>query len=233
MSVSDSQDREIQDEVQRRYQTQTPFKSVDFEHMTDDEHRRVLHHSAVLQRGAPEDAMLAMYKKLGGGELPFVAEHVGDLYWRANEQHGATWGNMNDVDNKVRKTLNSLTHPYGFHRNVEENLAGNGSSWRVAEELGRSYANEHAKLPIYTYPSALMSAATSHLGNLRFGASAGALSELKGLVLHPEDSKYFGAFAPEHPDPERHQAEHEQLWANWKGLHSRQATIDFLKSQGR
>lgn len=222
---------EVEHDVKTRYEQQKPYSSSDFEGMNDEEHRLVLHHSAQLQRAAPEQAMLDIQRHMKGGSYSFLAEHVGDLYWRANHQHGGTWGNLNDVDNKVRKTLRALNDS-SFHTDNEHEIQQSGG-FKIVNHLGGLYAGEHAKLPVYTLPSQLARAASMSLGMHRYGATEGYLNELSKHVLHPEDAKYSGVFSNPHPDPERYQAEHEQLWSNWKDLHSRQASIDFLKSIGR
>ena len=220
-------------EVNERYLAQKPFTSSDFEKMTDTEHAAVLHHSAELQRGAPEEAMLHIQRKLQGGSFPFDAEHLGDLYWRANHMHGATRsGNFNDVDNKVAKTLRGLTHPYGYERTIKEDLAGSGNTMDEVRVLGQAYAKEHAKLPVYTYPSHLMSQITQHFGNLRFGATVGGLETLKPMVLHPNHDK-FSWSEPSKEEMEENQRHADAMAQKWNAAHSRGATIDFLKSVGR
>jgi hypothetical protein len=222
---------EVKHDVKTRYEQQNPYSSSDFEGMNDEEHRLVLHHSAQLQREAPEQAMLDIQRHMKGGSYSFLAEHVGDLYWRANHQHGGTQGWMNDVDFKVKKTLNAL-NSHSFHSDNDHEIEQNGG-FKVLSKLGGLYASAHSRLPVYNIPSQLAKSAAMSLGLHRYGATAGYLQELGTHVLHPEDAKYGGMWGSEHPDPKRWESEIEQLHTNWRGLHSRQAGINFLKSIGR
>ena len=204
---------DIENDVLDRHQRGTPYSSTDFENMTDAEHTAVLSHSGNIQRGAPEEAMLAIQRKLGPGLYSFAVEHTGDLYWRTHHARKYGRSEHNEVGNKIDKVLRDLTDQYGFERGMRENIKVNSAynkdpsiHWDAAVVLGKAYADEHKKLPVYNLPSSLMVQATNHLGNMRFGATAATLEQLKEL----------------HNDEDR-----------WEQLHSRQGSIDFLKSQGK
>jgi len=204
---------DIENDVLDRHQRGTPYSSTDFENMTDDEHAAVLSHSGNIQRGAPEEAMLAIQRKLGGGIYPFAVEHTGDLYWRTHHARMHGRSEHDEVGKKIDKVLRTLKHPYGFEREMKENITNNSTvmkdpsiHWDTAVVLGKDYANRHNKLPVYTYPASLMVQATNHLGNMRFGATTATLEHLQELHSN------------------------EDLWEQ---LHSRQGSIDFLKSQGK
>lgn len=213
MASDDQLHTDIGNAVRDHYARGTQFSSKDFEGMSDKEHSLVLHHSGQLQRGAPETAMLAIQRKLGGGVYDFSVEHTGDLYWRTHHMRIHGMSEHGEVGNKVDKVLRTLKNPYGFEREMKENIKSNSAfskdpsiHWDTAVVLGKDYANEHNKLPVYNHPASLMVQATNHLGNMRFGATTETLNQLKGL--HDNE-------------------------AHWDDLHSRQGTIDFLKSQGK
>ena len=225
---------EIMHDVDRRYASGTPYSSGDFEGMTDEEHGLVLHHSAMLQRVHPEEAMYRIQNKLGGNEYSHVVEHVGDIYHRAQERGGA-YG-LEYVLPKVRSMKRYLDNP-SFKSNAVRQVNSNAAyhkdpsiNWDAAIALGKDYATEHSRLPIYNQPAFLANQAAIHLGNTRFGAANGAIDQLHSHMAGPELG--WG----EEEDPEK-LAQHRAVWKGisdtWRGLHTRQAGIDFLKSMGR
>ena len=207
---------QISHDAHSRYRSGVHHSSKDLEGMSDVEHAHLLSALGSIQRGAPEDAVFAphgTYAKLGGGVYPWATEHTGDLYWRTNASRYHGRDDHDAVVDKITKVKNQLDHPYGFKREMEENLRSNANSskdpsinWRTAEIVGRHYADEHDKLPVYNIPAALMTEATRHLGNMRFGAASATLGHLHLLTQDRE---------------------------HWNHLHSRQASIDFLKKQGK
>lgn len=214
MALSDETNNQIAADVQNRYERGTPYSSRDIAGMSNDEYETVLHHSAMLQRARPEDAMLRIQKKIKTGMYSHAVEHVGDIYHRAQE-HGGAFG-YSYVQPKIESNLSDLKHPYGFEREARENVLANSKyykdpsiNWEAAVVLGRDYAQEHSRLPVYNLPAHWASQAAQHLGNMRFGATTGALEQFTPH-MHP------------HKDTE-----------GWKQLLSRDASIDFLKSQGR
>jgi hypothetical protein len=225
---------EIQHDVDRRYGSGTPYSSGDFEGMTDEEHGLVLHWSAMLQRNRPEDAMNRLVNKLGGNAYSHAVEHVGDIYHRAQER-GGVYG-LEYVLPKVRDIKNSLDRPTTFRNNAVQQINSNSAyskdpsiNWDAAIALGKDYATEHSRLPIYNQPAFLATQAAIHLGNTRFGAASEALNQLHSHMDGPRLG--WGE-----EDPEK-LAQHKVVWEgihdNWRGMHSRQAGIDFLKSIGR
>ena len=204
---------DIENDVLDRHQRGTPYSSTDFENMTDKEHTAVISHSGNIQRKGPEEAMLAIQRKLGPGLYSFAVEHTGDLYWRTHHARMHGRSEHDEVGNKIDKVLRTLTDRYGFEREMRENLRGNSAydkdpsiNWDTAVVLGKAYAKEHNKLPVYNLPASLMVQATNHLGNMRFGATAATLEQLKEL----------------HNDED-----------HWEHLHSRQGSINYLKSIGK
>lgn len=220
-------------EVAERHAANRPFTSEDFIKMDDKKFTDVLHHTSTLQRGAAEDAMLSIYRHLGSGVYPFVAEHVGDLYWRSGENAMSSRGDFNDIDNKVSKTLSALKSSYGFQREMEENLAGAKKTMGMAKELGRHYAQEHAKLPIYNKIMEHESKAAQHIGKMNFGAAVGHLEVIKPHVIHPEQDSW-PHWSQQTPEQRKYIDAHLGRMAdNWKRMHSRDAAIEYLKSVGR
>lgn len=223
--------KEVGEDVYNRYKAGTSYSSKDFEGMTDEEHGYVLHHSAELQREHPENAMRAIQRKLGGGLYPHVVEHVGDIYHRAQERGGA-YG-LSYVLPKVRDMVHTLNDPLfevWAKRSVRENSEFDKDpsiNWDAAVVLGKDYAKEHSRLPIYNHPALLANQAAQHLGNMNFGAASATMGQLYAYMKGPER----GLFDVSKPSPEE-EAEWSKINDNWRRLHSRQASIDFLKERG-
>jgi hypothetical protein len=229
-SVSDETHRQIGDDVRDRFHRGTPYSSKDFEGMSDAEHRSVLGHTGDLQRwhgNGPHGAEGAVFgephgisRMLGSGLYTWAAEHTGDMYWRTH--HTQHWGQneLDAVQDKAEKVYRVLTQPYGFEREMRENLRTNSTyvhpgrtapeaphaNWDTAVIVGKHYADEHSKLPVYHQPAELMGKATKYLGNMQFGATAAVLSEIVSRTNNE---------------------------AQWDHDHSRQGNIDYLKSIGR
>lgn len=225
---------EIQEDVQRRYLNNDPYSSAHFEGMTNEEHSLVLHHSAMLQRAHPEDAMLAIQKKLSSNIYSHAVEHIGDIYHRAQERGGA-YG-LEYVLPKVRAIKSDLDKPL-FQLNAKQQIKSNSAynndpsiNWDSAVILGKEYAREHSRLPIYNQPALLANQTAIHLGNMNFGAASATLNQLHSHM----DGPTLGWFDEE--DPEKvvqHKAAWKEIQDKWHAMHSRQATIDFLRSVGR
>jgi hypothetical protein len=225
---------EVMHDVNRRYKIGTHYSSGDFEGMTDEEHGLVLHHSAMLQREHPEYAMNRIQSKLKGNEYSHAVEHVGDIYHRAQERGGA-YG-LEYVLPKVRDIKRSLDRPVRFRDEAVRQIQSNSEyhkdpsiNWDAAIALGKDYANEHSRLPIYNLPALLANQTAIHLGNTRFGAASGALNQLHSHMDGPRIG--WGEEDPE--KLEQHRAVWKGIGDTWRGLHTRQSGIDFLKSLGR
>lgn len=152
------------------------------------------------QRGRPEGAMHKIYQDSLSPLYGSVAEHVGDLTHRMSEfpespqfAHGLEY-----VDEKLRKTLRWLTHPYGFEREVKENVAAAvkyhashgrklscGDVSGCLSELkkrGASYAEEHRKLKPCNAVQRVARDAAIAVGEFRFNDAIDRLRSLKSLV---------------------------------------------------
>lgn len=244
----DALSSEIAHDVNSRYKSQTPYSSRDFENMNDEEHALVLRHSARLQRIRPEDAMNAIQAKLGSGVYSHAVEHIGDLYHRAQEMpahlHGENYGHgIQHVKQKINSVLSDLTRPYGFEREMKENLTANSQynndksiNWDSAVALGKDYAHEHSLLPVYNHPAHLMTQATQHLGNMRFGAATAVLQQLQPHANFPNRPRDIDMY-PDDPDShamrDKWEKDVDAHIGKWNQMHTRQASIDFLKSIGR
>lgn len=126
------------------------------------EERKLYKELADLQRGAPEQAMLALQKANVGGVVSYVAEHLGDILHRMNQwmdDPNFTKNEIafNDVKTKVDKVLENLKSKYGFGREHAENIESNAKSKGISkEEFNASvnaalvnYARAFEDLPFY------------------------------------------------------------------------------------
>lgn len=101
------------------------------------------------QRGAPEHAMLRVQHTMKGGVLSPVVEHVGDLQHRMTEHADANMWLEDIIEEKVNRGLRYLTHPYGFEREMQENIRANNTDVEKLDQRLLEYAREHQKLPVY------------------------------------------------------------------------------------
>lgn len=90
------------------------------------------------QRGEPETAMLEAQKVMGGGVLQPALEHAGDLIHRMTEGVTRKSGGYEAVREKVTKLLRTLTHPYGFEKELNENIIANAKARGVDASKLRS-----------------------------------------------------------------------------------------------
>jgi hypothetical protein len=161
---------------------------------------------AEAQRGRPESAMLRI-QMAGISQLyGTTAEHVGDLTHRMSEypehaeRHKAGY---QYVLEKVKKTLRWLTNAYGFEREVREQVITNwnymrekgdpyvrakhfgGSpedALRRLKRLGRLYAAEHRRLPVFNAVQRIARDAAIAVGEWRFKDAVDRLYALKYLL---------------------------------------------------
>lgn len=155
------------------------------------------------QRGAPEAAMLKATHLMGGGVLNGVVEDAGDLIHRMS--HMANYGEflVGNVREKTQKILTRLDHPYGFQKELSENMAANARYKNMtADELEAEvfaamdkYTAEHAKLPVYNRPQWLAREAAKAVGRRHFATARGYVKELDDLAKDGEAfNKAAGAF---------------------------------------
>lgn len=154
---------------------------------------------AALQRDLPEDAMLKVQRINGGGVLNPLVEHIGDLIHRMTEKPTFESAGYVYVKDKVEKCLRSLNHPYGFSREMFDNIQNNARFYKVpAQELKsrifealEEYARAHEKLPVYNTAQELARNAAISVGRLKFQETIFYLNELKKhLVTQDEWIKF-------------------------------------------
>lgn len=143
------------------------------------------------QRGSPEQAMLDVQKIYGGGVLSPVVEHTGDLIHRMS--HHANYGSAYPglVRDKVEKVLDALNYPYGFQREMGENIERNaryfgdnepGSRKEAVDQSLTNYADEHRKLPAYNRPQYFAREAAVAVGEQRWNDATRHLQSLQKLL---------------------------------------------------
>jgi len=145
-----------------------------------------------LQRGKPESAMLRVQRIMGGGVLNPVVEHVGDITHRIS--HHVRYGGVYGRD-KIDKTLRWLSHPYGFEREMRENIANNAREQGISPDnlqqaitrALRQYAQEHSQLPVYNRTQWLAREAAVAVGMEDFDTARECLGQLKQLAGSDEE----------------------------------------------
>lgn len=101
------------------------------------------------QRGAPEQVMLRIQHAMGGGVLSVMVEHIGDLTHRMTEHADRGYWLEDIIQEKVKRGLYYLGHPYGFDKEMAENMRANNTDVEKLDALLLQYANEHENLPVY------------------------------------------------------------------------------------
>lgn len=184
-----------------------------FSTISDDDYKGIMNQVGDLQRGRPESAMLVAKRETGGGVYPHSLEHIGDLTHRINEYGGRLGTEF--VRPKVESQLYQLTRPYGYEREMLEQIESNRSfaaergktapDLDRVRELGANYAEEHRAIPVINRPTALGRRAAINLGGMQFGST---VRNLIGLQALTDDTDRY-----------RHEI-------------SRQGAIDYLKEVG-
>lgn len=101
------------------------------------------------QRGAPEHVMLKVQRAMGGGVLSVMVEHIGDLTHRMTEHADAGFWLEDIIQEKVKRGITYLSSPYGFEKEMHENMRANKTDVEKLDGLLLQYANEHENLPVY------------------------------------------------------------------------------------
>ena len=124
------------------------------------------------QRGKPEETMRKIQDKLGGGVLDTVVEHGGDLMHRMNDPN--TWNRAGHeyIRDKVTKLRRTLERPYGFEKELQENLSTNAKYYKqditkFTEDLYgmlEQYAKDHAATPVFNRAQQLVRDFTVAIG---------------------------------------------------------------------
>lgn len=159
------------------------------------------------QRGAAEKVMKQIQVLTGGGVLNPVVEHAGDLIHRMTHMLG--WGDnlarsgYEYVSTKVRRVLDSLEDPYGFEKELQENIRGYAEYLEIPqEELEQKivdklslYAKEHAALKSYNKAHSLAKRVCVSIGNRDFKSAIRALHSLQESL---GDAKTWDTFATQY-----------------------------------
>ena len=146
------------------------------------------------QRFRPEEAMRAFQKVQGGGVVPYLAEHVGDLTHRMShdvefEDYGFVY-----VREKTEGALRSIGD--GVERVNRDNITRNAEHGghdlaKYQADIDKAlllYAREHAKLRVYNEPQALAREAAVQLGKQDWRAVEKALRKLQKLYKRGEEA---------------------------------------------
>ena len=196
MTISPDQFAET---VRRRHEMNSPFTADEVEGMTDEQYQIVLNDVAQLQRGDPEHSMVDAQHALGGGLYGHSLEHIGDLTHRMGER-SATTGRYDPslAHSKVTSQLATLTHGYGYDREVDEQLASNTRYARKSNpdapaitretvaEAARPYVLAHSRLPVYNEPMHHARAAAIQHGLQNTGKTIEHLTALEKFTGNPE-----------------------------------------------
>lgn len=156
------------------------------------------------QRGKPESTMVKVQFCMGGGVLNPLVEHVGDLtnrmtahlrYSKPNTPLTSSDFGLEMVSNKVNKTLLWINNPYGFEKEMENNIKANAlyrqekdpyySEINLVKELNSildRYAKEHAKLKVYNYVQWLGRQSAIEIGKQNWNGVRKYLKDLKKIV---------------------------------------------------
>jgi len=142
------------------------------------------------QRGAPERAMLRATRTMGGGVLPGVVEHVGDLTHRMTHhaKYGTAYPDL--VQPKVKLGIDRFEYPYGFVREMEENFVANAKESNIPLEEFRKevdmrlqkYADEHKKLKVHNRPQYFGREAAVAVGEQRWDDALMNLKKLQNIL---------------------------------------------------
>src|SRR6267142_870816 len=159
------------------------------------------------QRGAPEEAMLAIQKAQISQLYGFAAEKIGDIINRMSQGFGKKgifeWSYSETLD-KVEIAIRTLEHKYGFMREVTDQIDSNRKFYNEPANLGRNpnfapeastetilrglstdYAEAHENLPVFNAAQQLARDAASNFGRWQFEFALNNLRELKNHLDQP------------------------------------------------
>jgi hypothetical protein len=198
MAASDHLGGQFEETIRQRHSAGQPFSADEIEGMDSENFRLVQADIAYEQRGKPESAMDDAQREVGGGVWPHLLEHVGDLTHRMQEPYATNAGRYNAeyVAPKLRAADSYLNSPYGFEREMDEQIESNAryntrkgkpvASTEDVARVGQVYADAHRALPAYNRPVALARDAAVSLGEQRFDDTRRQISDLKSVVESPD-----------------------------------------------
>ncbi len=155
-----------------------------------------------MQRGKPELLMSKIQQFAGGGVLPHLLEHVGDLTHRMSQRYVTETQIENAIEYlnpKIKSALMSL-RGNNFIREVQENTRSNYKFFiqnkkgfkekyptieifvKEYVKLLNDYANAHAKLPVYNQAQLLAREAAVALGHQRYSDCEKYLTKLDRMI---------------------------------------------------
>lgn len=176
----------------------TANNSIASRRATPQELRAVWHRIALAQRGLPEQAMLDVQKALDSPGLRTVVEHGGDIIHRMTSkyQFSTSPDPFGDVSSKLKRILKWLNDPYGFEKELGEDIAAEAKRTgktaseiekNVKEKLG-AFGKAHAELPQFNRMHALANRANKLVGDFRFAEAENQFRELLGLIGNEKES---------------------------------------------
>ena len=142
--------------------------------------------------------MTKLQRDIGGGVLHPVVEHVGDLSNRVSPMHGFGWG-REEALGKAENQLRALRHPYGFEKEMAENIRANASftgksvddvTARINKSM-KEYADAHKDLPASNEVQRLGRDAAIAVGEKRFDEAANLLDQF--INVTKDESSYIAA----------------------------------------
>ena len=134
------------------------------------------------QRGAPESVMLKATRTMGGSPLSMCLEHIGDLTHRMTEHADRGFYLKDIIQEKVKRGIYYLAHPYGFVKEMAENMQANNTDVEKLDALLLQYANEHENIPVYNAAQYHGREAAIALGYKDWDKSLGHLRVLQNML---------------------------------------------------
>ena len=149
------------------------------------------------QRGAPENAMLALPQHKG--VVGWLAEHIGDLQHRMNEKayldlvDGEGYQGRGGIVEKVETALEKLNR---------SSFSADLNAVKIDAKTARAlkvYADAHRNLKVYNKPQALARDAAVAVGEQKWEVVRQKLSELEALRQDPKEwaEEYYDKANPE------------------------------------
>ena len=159
---------------------ETGFSASAVEAMSPEEHRFVMQHAAAVQRGTPERVMHDVQRATGGGAFSYLAEHIGDLTHRLNDQPTIA---TELAAPKVSMGLSTLANRADI-RDLEATHSQVGT-------VAQRYAEAHQQVPVYNEPSYHGRQAAISIGRGDFSTAALHLRSLHDQMSDPDKFKYL------------------------------------------
>ena len=149
------------------------------------------------QRDKPENAMVKVQYKLGGGAMPIVIEHAGDILHRTYERINVNNGSFGyetvkyKVDLVLKRISDLLLNKDEFRREVVSNFANDKRSTGTSEQhlvevkkLLKEFGDAHAELPANNELQRRVKALNVALGNLDFNSAHRELNFLRTKLVN-------------------------------------------------